>query len=131
MLSSVGAIEVLQNEIKILRSLSSPYVAEYLGDDASFDAGDSGLGLQVRSRREQPELPSLQHGSTELGSSWIDSKLTPSWLVVECGFWRTLLSDLTGECKSTMSWLLQVLEPQQCLKVWFFERNKLQEKSLL
>ncbi|KAF5751356.1 hypothetical protein HS088_TW02G00369 [Tripterygium wilfordii] len=30
-------LECLENEIRILRSLSSPYVVEYLGDDVSFE----------------------------------------------------------------------------------------------
>ncbi|KAH7864702.1 hypothetical protein Vadar_032789 [Vaccinium darrowii] len=37
--SSVTQIEALENEIRILKSVSSPWVVEYLGEDATVEAG--------------------------------------------------------------------------------------------
>lgn len=56
----------------------------------------------------------LTQFSTELGCrSWLRSEVLtppppPSGPEVECGYWRSLASDLIGECNSTRSFVTQL-----------------------
>ena len=69
---------------------------------------------------EEPEFVSKQPFSAELGWSWLHSELVPSRHGVECWWcWGSLVSDLTGECISNMSWVMQLSSS----RAWIRESN--------